>query len=56
MTRMYIHDPVTHEILGTILTIYPELWAEWDETNDEAQVHEVEHEPTWATIFGYEED
>ena len=55
MTRLQIRDPETHEIFGTILTTNPDLWAEWEEPT-EAPAHEHEHEATWASLFGYEED
>ena len=56
MTRLYICDPVTSEILGSILTIYPELWSEYDEDQDTEPRRETEHESTWSNLFGYEED
>jgi hypothetical protein len=56
MTRLYIRDPVTSEILGSILTIHPELWSEYDEDQDTEPRRETEHESTWSNLFGYEED
>ena len=57
MTRMQIRDPITHEVFGIILTTNPELWAEWEEAGDTKEPrHEAEHESTWASLFGIQED
>ena len=57
MTRLQIRDPEIHEVFDIILTTNPELWVEWDEaaTPQESR-HEAEHESTWASLFGIQEN
>ena len=57
MKRQILHDPITHEPIGVLLTTNPELWDECfaPEYDPSDQRCSPEHDTTWAELFGLDE-
>lgn len=56
MKSLLIHDPITHESFGEILTTNPELWEEWAEQPISDSCAPDSDTTSWAELYGIEED